>query len=169
MMRTRPSRSAAAKLTMDRLSSDQMPSAHQLPGALHGVPDVEQLSDQRLDPAQRPALVPGEPVRQRPFAQLGLQPQPLPPLLFGGPCTRHVAHTAYPGHTPPTTRRHDPISTSSFWLAPEKPPSRLGSHQGQGKLRSMVSSTDRTLVIVVALFLESPSSTSLPSSDMTLD
>ncbi len=44
--------------------------AHQLPGALHGVPDVEQLADQRLDPAQRPALVPGEPVRQRPFAQL---------------------------------------------------------------------------------------------------
>ena len=41
--------------------------AHQLPGALGGVPDVEQLADQRLDPAQGPALVPGEPVRQRAF------------------------------------------------------------------------------------------------------
>jgi hypothetical protein len=30
-------------------------------------------------------------------------------------CTRPVAHTAYPGHTPATTRRHDPISTSSTW------------------------------------------------------
>jgi hypothetical protein len=40
--------------------------AHQLPGALHGVPDVEELAHERLDPAQRPALVPGEPVRQRP-------------------------------------------------------------------------------------------------------
>jgi len=108
MMRTRPSRSAAAKLTMDRLSSDQMPSAHQLPGALHGVPDVEQLADQRLDPAQRPALVPGEPVRQRPFAQLGLQPQPLPPLLFGGrvPATLRIPHIPVIRRQPPdvTTR-----------------------------------------------------------------
>jgi hypothetical protein len=44
--------------------------AHQSPGALDGVADVEQLADQRLDPAQGPPLVPGEPVRQRPFARL---------------------------------------------------------------------------------------------------
>jgi len=37
----------------------------------------EQLADQRLDPAQRPPLVTGEPVRQRPFPQLQLQPCPL--------------------------------------------------------------------------------------------
>jgi hypothetical protein len=36
--------------------------AHQLPGALHGVPDVEQLADQRLDPAQRPEYATGPPV-----------------------------------------------------------------------------------------------------------
>jgi hypothetical protein len=36
---------------------------HQLPDALDGVPDVEQLADQRLYPAQRPALVTGEAVR----------------------------------------------------------------------------------------------------------
>jgi hypothetical protein len=51
--------------------------AHQLPGALDGVPDVEQLADQRLDLAQRPRLVPGEPVRQRALVQLGLQPREL--------------------------------------------------------------------------------------------
>ena len=60
--------------------------AHQLPGPLDGVPDVEQLADQRLDPAQRPALVPGEPVRQRAFPQLGLQPGP---LLRAEPLPRH--------------------------------------------------------------------------------
>ena len=51
--------------------------AHQLPHSLEGVADVEQLADQRLDPAQRPALVPGEPVRQRALPQLELQPGPL--------------------------------------------------------------------------------------------
>jgi hypothetical protein len=38
---------------------------------------VEQLADQRLDPAGSPALVTGEPVRQRAFAQLGFQPREL--------------------------------------------------------------------------------------------
>jgi hypothetical protein len=33
---------------------------------------MEQLPDQRLDPAQRPPLVTGEPMRKRPFPQLGL-------------------------------------------------------------------------------------------------
>src|SRR5258706_16481001 len=47
--------------------------AHQLPDALDGVPDVEQLPDQRLDPAESPALVTGEPVGQR-----GLSPARLP-------------------------------------------------------------------------------------------
>src|SRR6185437_14685836 len=36
MMRTRPATSAAAKLTMDRLSSDQMPSAGFMSGAYAG-------------------------------------------------------------------------------------------------------------------------------------
>src|SRR5258708_4497627 len=44
--------------------------AHQLPGALDGVPDMKQPADQRLDPAQRPALAGGAPVRQRAFPQL---------------------------------------------------------------------------------------------------
>src|SRR5438477_7390027 len=91
MIRTRPFTSAAAKLTIDRLSSDQMPSAvpaHQLAGALDGVPDMEQLPDQRLDPAQCPPLVIGEPVRQRAFAQLILQPGP---LLRAQPLPRHRA------------------------------------------------------------------------------
>ena len=49
----------------------------QLADALDGVPEVEQPADQRLDPAQRPALVVGEPVRQRPPVQFGFQPRPL--------------------------------------------------------------------------------------------
>ena len=36
MMRTKPSRSAAAKLAIDRLSSDQMPSAGFMSGAYAG-------------------------------------------------------------------------------------------------------------------------------------
>src|ERR1700758_4550411 len=32
-------------------------------------------------------------------------------------CTRPAAHTARPGHTPQTSRPHDPISTSSTWLS----------------------------------------------------
>ena len=51
--------------------------AHQLPHPLGGVPDVEQPPDQRLDPAQGPPLVPGEPVRQRPLPQFQLEPGPL--------------------------------------------------------------------------------------------
>jgi len=43
-------------------------------------------SDQRLDPAQRPPLIRGEPVRQRAFHQLGLQPGP---LLRTEPLPRH--------------------------------------------------------------------------------
>jgi hypothetical protein len=44
-----------------------------------------------------------------------LQPQPLTPLLLGGRVPALAAHTAYPGHTPATSRRHDLISTSSTW------------------------------------------------------
>ena len=51
--------------------------AQQLAGALDGVADVEQLPDQGLDPAEGPPLVIGEPVRQRPFPQLGLHAGPL--------------------------------------------------------------------------------------------
>jgi len=46
----------------------------QLPGALHGVADAEQPPDQRLDPAECPPLVIGEPVRQWAPPQLSLQP-----------------------------------------------------------------------------------------------
>src|SRR5579859_1541136 len=49
----------------------------QLPGALHGVADVEQPPDQRLEPAECPPLVIGEPVRQWAPPQLSLQPGPL--------------------------------------------------------------------------------------------
>ena len=93
--------------------------AHQLPGALHGVPDVEQLADQRLDPAQRPALVPGEPVRQRPFAQLGLQPrellrtQPLPrhrPRDFSAPAPPSRQDRRHRRTDPSVTRRSRAIS-----------------------------------------------------------
>jgi hypothetical protein len=82
--------------------------AHQLPHPLDGVPDVEQLADQRLDPAQRPALVPGEPVRQRALPQLELQPRP---LLRAQPLPRHraprserVRAAVPPGPAPPPHR-----------------------------------------------------------------
>ena len=82
--------------------------AHQLGGALDRVADVEQAADQRLDPAQRPPLVMSEPVRQRPFPQLGLQPGP---LLRAEPLPRHRAlrpqrlSTAVPpGPVPPPHR-----------------------------------------------------------------
>ena len=82
--------------------------AHQLPGPLDGVADVEQLADQRLDPAQRPALVPGEPVRQRALPQLGLQPGP---LLRAQPLPRHrapgserLSAAVPPGPVPPPHR-----------------------------------------------------------------
>ncbi len=42
----------------------------------------------------------------------GLQPQPAPAAAAQPACTRHVAHTAYFGHTPATSRRHDLISTN---------------------------------------------------------
>jgi hypothetical protein len=51
--------------------------AHQLRRALDRIADMEQAADQRLDPAQRPPLIGGEPMRQRAFPQLGLQPGPL--------------------------------------------------------------------------------------------
>ena len=51
--------------------------AHQLPDALGGVPDMEQAADQRLDPAQGPSLVSGEPVCLRPLPQFQFQPAPL--------------------------------------------------------------------------------------------
>ena len=36
-------------------------------------------------------------------------------------CTSPVAHTAYPGHTPAASRRHDLISTNSIGLVTESP------------------------------------------------
>ena len=82
--------------------------AHQLPGPLDGVLDVEQLADQRLDPAQRPALVPGEPVRQRALPQLELQPRPLPgaqPLpRHRAPRSERLGAAVPPGPVPPPHR-----------------------------------------------------------------
>jgi hypothetical protein len=82
--------------------------AHQLPGPLDGVTDVEQLADQRLDPAQCPALIPGEPVRQRALPQLELQPGP---LLRAQPLPRHraprpqrLSAAVLPGPVPPPHR-----------------------------------------------------------------
>jgi integrase len=82
--------------------------AHQLGGALDGVADVEQLPDQRLDPSQRPPLVTGELVRQRPFPQLGLQPGPLPrtqPLpRHRAPGPQRLVPAVLPGPAPPPHR-----------------------------------------------------------------
>jgi hypothetical protein len=81
---------------------------HQLPHSLGGVADVEQLADQRLDPAQRPPLIGGEPMRQRPLPQLGLQPGPLPraePLPRHRPPRPQRLNTAIPpGPVPPPHR-----------------------------------------------------------------
>jgi hypothetical protein len=106
--------------------------AHQLPGPLDRVADVEQLADQRLDPAQRPALVPGEPVRQRAFPQFLLQPGP---LLGTEPLPRHrppgpqrLSPAVLPGPTPPPHRPfgdpqvvRDPLDP----LAAREPPGGL--------------------------------------------
>ncbi len=106
--------------------------AHQLPGALDGVPDVEQLADQRLDPAQRPALVTGEPVHQRAFPQLSLQPglllraQPLPRHRTPGPKRRGPA--VLPGPPPPPHRpRRNPQVVRDLVnpVSPDEPPSGL--------------------------------------------
>jgi EcoEI R protein C-terminal len=82
--------------------------AHQLGSALDGVPDVEQLPDQGLDPAQSPPLVISEPVRQRAFPQLELEPGP---LLRAQPLPRHRAlrpqrlgPAVLPGPVPPPHR-----------------------------------------------------------------
>ena len=84
--------------------------AHQLPHPFDGVPDVEQLADQRLDPAQRPPLVTGEPVRQRPFPQLQLQPCPL------------LRAQLLPRHRPPGPQRFG----SAVPPGPVPPPHRPG-------------------------------------------
>ena len=106
--------------------------AQQPPGALDGVADVEQLADQCLDPAQGPALVPGEPVRQRAFPQLQLQPgplprrQPLPRHRPPGPQRRRAAIP--PGLPPPPHRplRHPQIRGDLRGaVAAGEPPGRL--------------------------------------------
>ena len=69
---------------------------------------MEQLPDQRLDPAESPPLVTGEPVRQRAFAEFGLQPGPLLRAEFlprhrpFGPQRRGAA--ILPGPVPPPHR-----------------------------------------------------------------
>ena len=70
--------------------------------------DMEQLPDERLDPAQRPALVPGEPVRQRALPEFLLQAGP---LLRAQPLPRHRAPgpqcfraAVPPGPSPPSHR-----------------------------------------------------------------
>jgi len=94
--------------------------AHQLPRALDGVPDVEQLADQRLDPAQRPPLIPGKPMRQRPLPQLGFQPRELP----RGQPSRDTGPLDFSAPDPPSRqdrrhRRTDPSVTRrsrATWL-----------------------------------------------------
>jgi hypothetical protein len=83
--------------------------AHQLPHTLDGVADVEQHADQRLDPAQRPAPVPGEPVRQRAFPQVGLQPGPL------------LRARLLPRHGPLGSQRLVPAGLPGFTPSPHRP------------------------------------------------
>ena len=106
--------------------------AQQPPGALDGVTDVEQLADQRLDPAQGPPLVPGEPVRQRALPQLQLQPgplprrQPLPRHRPPGPQRRRASIP--PGLPPPPHRplRHPQIRGDLRGAVPAgEPPGRI--------------------------------------------
>jgi hypothetical protein len=93
---------------------------------------VEQLADQRLDPAQRPSGPP--PPADRPFGDpqvprdladavaageppAGLQPQPLPPLLFGGrvPATLRIPHIPVIRRQPPDI---DPHAGAIPWPGP---------------------------------------------------
>ena len=97
--------------------------AQQPPGALDGVADVEQLADQCLDPAQGPALVPGEPVRQRAFPQLQLQPGPLP------------RRQPLPRHRPPGPQRRRAAIPPGLPPPPHRP---LRHPQIRGDLRSAV-------------------------------
>jgi hypothetical protein len=83
-------------------------AAHQLPHPLRGVADVEHPADQRLDPAQGPPLVISEPVRQRAFPQLHLEPGP---LLLAQLLPRHrppgpqrLSTAVPPGLVPPPHR-----------------------------------------------------------------
>jgi hypothetical protein len=80
-------------------------AAQQLRGALDRVADVEQAAGQRLDPDWRPPLVMSEPVRQRPLAQPGFQPGPLPrtQLLPGhrSPRPQRFRAAIPPGPVPP--------------------------------------------------------------------
>jgi hypothetical protein len=55
-------------------------------------------------------LSPGEPPRLPPAAAAHA-------AAAQRPYTRLVAHTAYSGHTPAASRRHDPISMSSSWCS----------------------------------------------------
>jgi hypothetical protein len=95
--------------------------AHQLPRALDGVPDVEQLPHQRLDPAESPALVTGEPAGQRAFPQLGFQPR----KLLRVSRSRDTGPLDFSASVPPSrqARRHrrtDPSVTRrsrATWLA----------------------------------------------------
>jgi hypothetical protein len=97
--------------------------SQQLPGPLDRIADMEELPDQRLDPAQGPPLVPGEPVRQRALAQLEFQPGP---LLRAQPLPRH---------RPPGPQRRGPAIPPGLTPPPHRP---LRDPQVRGDRRGTV-------------------------------
>src|SRR5260370_521644 len=66
-----------------------------------------------------PPPPPPSPSCPRPAGRRARRPRAraLAPLCARPACARPVAHTAFLGHRPVSSRRHDPISTSSPWLA----------------------------------------------------
>ena len=98
--------------------------AHQLPDALGGVPDMEQAPDQRLDPAQGPPLVSGEPVCQRPLPQFQFQPGPL------------LRAQLLPRHRPPGPQRLSTAVPPGLMPPPHRP---LGHPQVPGDLVNRVT------------------------------
>src|SRR4029079_17524629 len=84
---------------------------------------MEELPDQRLDPAQGPPLLPGEPVRRRALAQLEFQPGP---LLRAQPLPRH---------RPPGPQRRGPAIPPGLTPPPHRP---LRDPQVRGDRRGAV-------------------------------
>jgi hypothetical protein len=65
---------------------------------------------------RRDPQVPGDLVDPSPWANRSAACSRSRSRRYCSACTRPVAHTACPGHTPAASRRHDPNSTSSSWL-----------------------------------------------------
>lgn len=127
--------------------------AQQLPRALHGVPDVEQLADHRLDPAQRPPLIAGEPVRQRAVAQFGLQPRP---LLRADPLPRH---------RPPGPQRRSPAVPPGLPPPPHRPvrdPQVRRDHRGAVPAREPLGRSQSQLLTPLLFGGRVPASLRIP-------